>query len=67
MPGTNGIEFIGKIKEVAPDVPIVAISGFPKEIVKLKEQQPDVDFLGKPFPLEKLNKILQSKFESEAS
>ena len=65
LPGTSGIEFIDRIKEVAPSVPIIAISGFPDEMVKLKQHQPEVNFLNKPFPLEKLNQILKPIFQPE--
>ena len=63
MPGTSGLEFIARVKEVAPNIPIVAMSGFPSEMAKLQQQQPGIDLLSKPFPLEKLTEIVTTIFE----
>lgn len=61
MPGMNGLDATRIIKEVTPDVPVVALSAFAFEnnIREAKEAGCD-DFMAKPFKVEALIKLVDT-------
>lgn len=72
MPGTDGLEFISRARRIAPETPIIAMSGGP---VNLRGAALDVDMLrvaasfgataciGKPFTTGQLVTLLRSALE----
>ena len=55
MPGMTGTELAGKVREFAPDLPIIVMSGYflkipPEEIARIGH----VELLGKPFTTDEL-------------
>jgi FixJ family two-component response regulator len=64
MPGLTGLELLRSVRRIAPHVPVVLITGFPKmEFVREAMKEGAVDFLQKPVDLEELEKALQSALE----
>ena len=55
MPGISGMEFLNLAKEVAPDTPVVIITGYPSIDLAVEAMKVGaVDFLAKPFKVEEL-------------
>ncbi|MBI5469304.1 MAG: response regulator [Deltaproteobacteria bacterium] len=55
MPGISGMEFLHLSKEVAPDTPVVIITGYPSIDLAVEAMKVGaVDFLSKPFKVEEL-------------
>lgn len=55
MPGISGMEFLRLSKEVAPDTPVVIITGYPSIDLAVEAMKVGaVDFLSKPFKVEEL-------------
>jgi DNA-binding NtrC family response regulator len=55
MPGMTGTELAGKVRQFAPDLPIIVMSGYflkipPEEMAQIGH----VDLLGKPFTTDEL-------------
>jgi DNA-binding response OmpR family regulator len=75
MPGANGLEIIAELKNRAPEIPILAISGFRFR----SSMDPGLDFLGmanaagaavclrKPFTREQLMAAVRASLESAIS
>ncbi|MBI5809653.1 MAG: response regulator [Deltaproteobacteria bacterium] len=60
MPGINGMDFMQKAKEAAPDMPIVMITGYPSIDVAVDAiRRGASDFLTKPFKLEELEIVIR--------
>ncbi|MCP4135532.1 MAG: response regulator [bacterium] len=59
LPGTNGIDTMHAMKELRPEIPVVAVSGFilPGSRHLLLSEGFD-EFISKPFPIETLEEIL---------
>lgn len=55
MPDINGMDFLHISKEIAPDVPVVIITGYPSIDLAVEAMKVGaVDFLAKPFKIEEL-------------
>jgi len=55
MPGISGMEFLYLAKEVAPNTPVVIITGYPSIDLAVEAMRVGaVDFLAKPFKVEEL-------------
>lgn len=55
MPGLNGIDFLNLVRESAPEVPVVVITGYPSIDLAVDAMKIGaVDFLAKPFKVEEL-------------
>jgi DNA-binding NtrC family response regulator len=53
MPAMNGFELIAKLREIAPSVPVLAMSGYPEDDMPLMEGAA-VRFIEKPFAMDKM-------------
>jgi response regulator RpfG family c-di-GMP phosphodiesterase len=59
MPGMDGIEFLRKVKEYDPALPVVMITGFPTVDVAIQAMKAGAsDFITKPFKYERIEIIL---------
>ena len=57
MPGMNGAELAGKVREQIPNIKIILASGYSEEIARRElAGSQDFDFLAKPFSLGDLTK-----------
>ena len=57
MPGMNGVELAGKVREQIPGIKIILASGYSEEIARRElAGSQDFDFLAKPFSLGDLTK-----------
>ncbi|MBP1714654.1 MAG: Fis family transcriptional regulator [Deltaproteobacteria bacterium] len=71
MPGIDGIETLGRIKEISPQMPVVMISGHANIELAIKAAKLGAyDFIEKPLSLEKVlltvnNALTMSKLEQE--
>ena len=60
MPGMNGLELIGKCREVTPGIKSILITAFGSSEVEDKAYQLEVDgYLAKPFSIRKLVRAVQ--------
>ncbi|MCM8798750.1 MAG: response regulator [Candidatus Omnitrophica bacterium] len=60
MPGVNGLEFLQRVKEISPELPVIIITGFASlesAIEALREGA--YDYLIKPFEVEKIIAIIK--------
>ena len=63
MPEMNGIDCIGAIRQIDPQVPILAISGdAPPPALKVLLKEKENGFLKKPFTPEELTEAMQGLF-----
>lgn len=59
MPGMNGIDFLRRIKEHDPTIPVVMITGFPTIDVAIHAMKEGaVDFISKPFRINEIRRIV---------
>ncbi len=60
MPEMNGLQFIHKVKEIKDDLPCMILSGYcqTQEITEAINSGIIVDYMVKPFNVEKINKII---------
>jgi CheY-like chemotaxis protein len=65
MPGMNGSEFVTRLREFAPDIPVLVISGLAEAEDEYKHL--GVDFRLKPLPPENLISSVHHIVESKAS
>jgi len=64
MPGMNGLEFIRRVKEVSPDVPIVVITGFATLETAVEALRTGADdYIAKPFNIEELRRVMKRLLE----
>ncbi len=66
MPGMDGVTLLKKIKESAPDLPVVMITAYgtiENAVQTMKEGA--YDFITKPFPPEKLSNLLKHVIEHQ--
>ena len=66
MPGISGIEVLGKVRGLRPELPVVIMTAFGSidsavESIKLGAY----DYITKPFPMEKLLAVLEKALERE--
>lgn len=59
MPGTSGLELTGRLKKIAPEIPVILITGWGMAIDEAHLKSAGVDFiLHKPFRLEQLSELI---------
>ena len=64
MPGLEGVEMLRRIRETAPDVPVVFITGDPGGIRPQDREGPgSVEILGKPFGMKELGRVVREALE----
>jgi two-component system, cell cycle response regulator CpdR len=69
MPGMNGFEFVGKIREISPTVRILLMSAFEVNGNELSEALEDTKiqgFIQKPVSMHELNIVIQKQLEINA-
>ncbi|MEM9780840.1 MAG: response regulator [Pseudomonadota bacterium] len=54
MPGMDGPTFVGKAREMMPEVRVLFVSGYAEEAFRKQIERPDYAFLSKPFSLAEL-------------
>lgn len=66
MPRLNGIEATLRIRHINPKVPVLFMSGYPREEVMDRfEQQPHTEFIRKPFVSNELTQSIRSVMEAD--
>ena len=67
MPEMNGIELIGKIKELRPELPCFLLTGYggSQEVVEAIEKNLIVGYFSKPFDKETVIRTLKSTINAE--
>lgn len=64
MPGMTGIDLLSKVKEAAPNCPVVMITGYPSLDLAVEAMKDGaVDFLPKPFKTEELEVVVRRASE----
>lgn len=58
MPGMDGWQVLDQIRKLDADLPVLICSGYDPEQQRLTETQTQIDFLQKPFTLDKLRSAL---------
>ena len=67
MPGINGIEAAQKIRHMSPKVPIVFMSGYPRqEVMDRFGPQPHTEFIKKPFESATLSMSIRTAMEGKS-
>lgn len=68
MPRLNGIEAILRIRHINPKVPVLFMSGYPREqVMERFGQQPHTDFIRKPFQSDELLAGIRNVMEARRS
>ncbi len=68
VPGQNAIELIGRIKKLAPDLPLIACSGLREEHVVSKALEAGCfDYIFKPFEEKRLAESVQRAVQRAAA
>lgn len=68
MPGLDGIELIGQIREILNDMPIIVMTGYPSLDSALDALRQKVDdYIIKPFNINNLYKAVQKAVEGKDS
>jgi len=66
MPGLNGLEAALRIRHINPKVPVLFMSGYPREeVMERFKQQPHTDFIKKPFESIALVAAIRAVMEAE--
>jgi DNA-binding NtrC family response regulator len=60
LSGMSGAEFIGKIQELYPAIAVLAISGYPASLEALRQSNPRITILEKPFTPHMLKDAVQA-------
>lgn len=64
MPGMTGIDLLSRVKEAAPNCPVVMITGYPSLDLAVEAMKDGaVDFLPKPFKTEELEVVVRRASE----
>lgn len=64
MPGMTGIDLLAKVKEAAPNCPVVMITGYPSLDLAIEAMKDGaIDFLPKPFKTEELEVVIRRASE----
>lgn len=65
MPRLNGLEATMRIRHINPKVPVLFMSGYPREeVMERFEQQPHTEFIRKPFVSDELTQSIRSVMEA---
>jgi len=55
MPEMNGLEVTRRLKELRPNLPVLFMSGYPKDAIPDRNiAHADIDLIAKPFTVEEL-------------
>ena len=66
MPRLNGLEAALRIRHINPQVPLLFMSGYPREQVMDRfERQPHTDFVEKPFQMSELVDAVRGVMETQ--
>jgi len=66
MPGMDGKETFGRLRELAPGLPIIISSGLSVEQVSAQfEESPKTAFIQKPYQVAELSSTIQSILEND--
>lgn len=63
MPAMSGAELMDRVRKLRPDLTVVFMSGYDRELVGQREREPGVAFLPKPFTPEALLVTLRAMLE----
>ncbi|MGB9082258.1 MAG: response regulator, partial [Desulfuromonadaceae bacterium] len=67
LPGMDGFEVLGRIKEKRPDLPVVVITAYDDMQTAIKAiRLGAIDHLGKPVDLDHLDEVIDKIFEMSA-
>ncbi|MFQ5903459.1 MAG: HD domain-containing phosphohydrolase [Candidatus Binatia bacterium] len=59
MPGMDGLEFLGRIKEYDPTLPVVMLTGYPEMDIAIQAMKKGAaDFIPKPFTIEQIQRSM---------
>jgi CheY-like chemotaxis protein len=64
MPGMDGMEIMGRLRELRPGLPVVMMSGYSQHGVLSPQANPPTAFLQKPFTVGSLTAGLRSVYDS---
>jgi CheY-like chemotaxis protein len=64
MPGMSGVELMDKIRQRRPEILVMFMSGYDRELLGSRARAPGVTFLQKPFQPGKLAAVIQAFLES---
>jgi DNA-binding NtrC family response regulator len=68
MPKMDGLALLKNVKEKAPDLPVVMITGFPSSCPVQKVMQEGADgYLAKPFRIEKIDELMRDLLSGEGN
>jgi len=67
MPGSSSPELIKSIRQILPEIPIIAVSGDPSVARRIEAGDTRTTFLGKPFTFEKLYAKVETDTETTES
>jgi len=54
MPGSSGLDVIGQLRESGDDTPVIVVTAFPQEDIRMRARELGLRLLAKPFELETL-------------
>lgn len=67
MPGINGIEVLGKIKKMSPEVKIIILTGYSSKDVAIEALREKVDdYIEKPMDIEATKKVIDRMLEAKS-
>jgi len=67
MPKMDGFALLKNIKQIAPDLPVVLITGFPSACPAQKAMQEGADgYLAKPFRIEKIDELMRDLLSGDS-
>ncbi|MBU0678346.1 MAG: response regulator, partial [Verrucomicrobia bacterium] len=66
MPGVDGVELAGRVRELRPDIRLLFASGYPQEqLARHGIDRPDAELLKKPFDIRELGKALRRVLDGD--
>jgi CheY-like chemotaxis protein len=64
MPGMRGIDVADRLRQIRANLPIILMSGYYGEPLQLAGDPRHTHFLGKPFAIDELRRVLQAALNS---
>lgn len=66
MPGMNGIDFLRRVKQYNPNLPVVMITGYPTvELAVEAMKEGAADFIKKPFQIDSIQRLIKLLMETQ--